>query len=72
MLPKLNSALYEPLICPLRPLNPRSRPSWLSAPLDPTTMNAILQLGRANISGCLKISEMGARSMFFEIVPQEN
>jgi hypothetical protein len=61
--PKFNSRPYEPLLRPLRPsLNPRSHPSpspslsRLSAqpPLDSSTINAILQLGRANISGCLK------------------
>ena len=59
--PKFNSRLYGPLVRPLSSsLNPRSRlsPSWLSAPLDPPTMNVILQLGRVNISGCLKTSEM--------------
>ena len=70
-----NSRLYKPLVRPLRPsLNPRSRPSpsWLSVPSDPPTMNAILQLGRANISGCLRTSEMGTRSMFSKIVPPDN
>ena len=73
--PKFNSRPYEPLLRPLRPsLNPRSypSPSRLSAPLDPPTMNAILQLGRANISRCLKTSEMGARSILSKVVPQEN
>jgi hypothetical protein len=69
---KFNSRLYKPLVRPLRPMNPRSPPSWLSAPLDPPTMNAILQLGRVNISGCLKIRKMGGRSMFSKFIPQEN